>query len=99
MLTLDRRRLLLGGSLGLHLRAAGKFASLARAFQSDVRVYCNGREASGRSILELVMLAAESGTPMEIEASGPDAEAAIEALAELMESGVPDFDDGAVGGN
>jgi phosphocarrier protein len=93
MLTLDRRRLILGGALGLHLRAAGEFANLARAFHSEVRVYCNGKEASGRSILELILLAAESGTLVEIEASGPDAEAAIDALAELIETGVPDFND------
>jgi phosphocarrier protein HPr len=99
MLTLDRRQMRLGGALGLHLRAAGKFANLARSFQSEVRVYCNGKEASGRSILELIMLAAEEGMPVEIEATGPDAEAALDALAELIETGVPDFDDGAGSGH
>jgi phosphocarrier protein len=99
MLTLERRRLSLGGDLGLHLRAAGKFVSLARAFQSEVRVFCNGKEASGRSILELIMLAAESGTLVEIEAAGPDAEEAIDALAQLIETGVPDFDASESGDN
>jgi phosphocarrier protein HPr len=86
MLTLTHRRLVIGNALGFHLRAAGKFASLAQEFQSDVRVFWNGKEACGKSIIELTMLAAEFGTAIDIEANGPDAEQALESLAELVEA-------------
>lgn len=86
MLTLSRRRLVIGNALGFHLRAAGKFASLAQEFQSDVRVFWNGKEACGKSIIELTMLAAECGTAIDVEASGPDAEEALVSLTELIEA-------------
>ena len=57
---------------------------LARQFRADVRVACDGREVSGRSILDLTTLAAASGSRLELEADGPDAEAALAALADLI---------------
>ena len=70
--------------LGLHLRAADKFVRLARQFRAGVRVACGGRKASGKSILDLTTLAAECGSRLELEADGPDAEAALDALTSLV---------------
>ncbi len=71
-------------ALGLHLRPADQFVRLAGRFASEVLVHRDGRSANGKSILDLAMLAAECGTCLELEARGPDAEAALAALAELF---------------
>jgi phosphocarrier protein len=71
--------------LGLHLRPADKFVKLANSFAgTEVKVRYQGREFNGKSILELTLLAAECGTMLDLEARGPQAEAAVEALAELV---------------
>lgn len=79
-----RRQVEITNALGLHLRPADKFVRLAHQFQSEIRVHHEGREINGKSILDLTTLAAECGTRLDLEARGPDAEAAIAALAELV---------------
>ena len=79
-----RRQVAITNVLGLHLRAADKFVRLAQAFQSDVEVRSKGSTANGRSILELLSLAAECGTMLAVEAQGFDAEDAVAALANLI---------------
>jgi phosphotransferase system HPr (HPr) family protein len=83
MLTVSRR-VQITNTLGLHLRAADKFVRLARQFRADVRVACDGRTANGRSILDLATLAADCRSQLELEADGPDAEAALDALTALI---------------
>ena len=78
------RQVAISNVLGLHMRVAYKFVSVAQAFQSDVKVCSNGIEADGRSILELLSLAAECGTMLAVEAHGCDAENAVAALANLI---------------
>ena len=68
---------------GLHARAAAKFVNCAERFQSEIFVRRNGVEVPGRSIMGLMMLAAASGTEIEICAVGLDAAEAVEALAIL----------------
>lgn len=79
-----RRPVEITNGLGLHMRPADKFVKLALRFQSEVRVHHNGAEFNGKSILDLTSLAAECGTRLELEARGPDAEAALDALAALV---------------
>lgn len=79
-----RRRVEITNRLGLHLRAADQFVRLARQFQSEIRVSFQGNECNGKSILDLTVLAAENGSRLDLEASGADAVAAIEALAGLV---------------
>ena len=79
-----RRQVEITNALGLHLRPADKFVRLAHQFQSEIRVYHQGHEINGKSILDLTTLAAECGTLLDLEARGPDAEAAVDALAELV---------------
>lgn len=71
---------------GLHARAAARFVKTAGQFDADVRVRKNGTEVSGRSIMGLMMLAAAAGTAIELYATGRDAEAAVAALARLIET-------------
>lgn len=73
--------------LGFNLRAADKFVRLARQFQADVRIACGDRTASGLSVLDLTTLPAARGSRLELAADGPDAEAALAALAELIARG------------
>jgi phosphocarrier protein len=70
---------------GLHARAAARFVKTAGLFDAEVQVRKNGTEVSGRSIMGLMMLAAAPGTVIEIAATGPQAEAAVIALAKLIE--------------
>lgn len=79
-----RRQVEITNSLGLHMRPADKFVKLALQYQSEVRVFHDGAEYNGKSILDLTSLAAECGTRLDIEARGADAEAAIEALEALV---------------
>lgn len=81
-----RRRVEITNEYGLHLGPAAKFVKLAGRFQSEVRVHHNGKEINGKSILDLTLLAAETGTVLDLEARGPDAEAAVDALARLVVS-------------
>jgi phosphocarrier protein len=83
-LLIARRSVVVLNSLGLHLRPAEKFVRLAGRFASEVRVYRDGLEVNGKSILDLAILAAGCGTRLDLEARGPDAETALAALAELV---------------
>jgi len=69
---------------GLHARAAARFVKLAYTFDAEIMVAKNGAAVSGRSIMGLMMLAAGPGTAIELRATGPEAERAIAALAELI---------------
>lgn len=71
---------------GLHARAAAKFAKLAGTFDADITVSRNGTEVSGVSIMGLMMLAASTGTEIEITATGSQAREAIDALNAMIEA-------------
>ena len=70
---------------GLHARAAARFVKTAEQFDAEVMVRKNGTEVSGRSIMGLMMLAAAAGAVIELTATGRQAEAAVTALAALIE--------------
>jgi phosphocarrier protein len=70
--------------LGLHARAAARFVETANRFAAEVTVANGDESVSGKSILGLMMLAAAEGTPLLLTASGPDAEQALDAIAELI---------------
>ena len=69
---------------GLHARASAKFVKLASEFDAEVTVSRDEQKVDARSIMGLMMLAAGPGCQVEIAAEGPDAQAAIDALAELV---------------
>ena len=70
---------------GLHARAAAKFAEIATEFEAEINVTRAGQTVSARSIMGLMMLGAAIGYDVELEASGSDAECAMQALIELIE--------------
>jgi len=70
---------------GLHARATATFVKLAETFQSEIMVSkAKGTAMSGKSIMGLLMLAAPLGDTLKITATGPDAEKAVKALADLV---------------
>jgi phosphotransferase system HPr (HPr) family protein len=75
---------------GLHARPADLFIKLANQFESTIEVIKDNIRVDGKGMLDMLTLAAEKGTTLVLEACGPDAAEAIEALAKLVES---DFDD------
>ncbi|MBM3489215.1 MAG: HPr family phosphocarrier protein [Alphaproteobacteria bacterium] len=70
--------------LGLHARAAAKFVRCAERFQAEIQVTKAEQTVSALSIMGLMMLAAGMGTELELAARGPQAAAALEALAVLV---------------
>ena len=84
---LIRRTVTICNKRGLHARAAARFVKLAYTFDAEVMVAKNGAAVSGRSIMGLMMLAAGPGTAIELRATGPEAERAVAALAELIRGG------------
>ncbi|MFW6205797.1 MAG: HPr family phosphocarrier protein [Gemmatimonadota bacterium] len=71
---------------GLHARPAAEFVKRAHTFDADVWVRKSDLEVNGKSIMGMMMLAAERGADIVIRAAGPDAEAAVDALAGLIDT-------------
>ena len=71
---------------GLHARASARFVEVVEKFESEVIVQKDGLEASGSSIMGLLMLAASKGTSIKVTLSGSDAEELVLALEELINS-------------
>jgi len=69
---------------GLHARPAAELVKLANRFASDVWIRKDEVEVSGKSIMGVMMLAAECGSTVEIRARGDDSQAAVDALAQLV---------------
>ncbi len=69
---------------GLHARASAKLVEVVEAFDATAEVSRDGLSASGDSIMGLLMLAASKGTSIDVETSGPDAEALACALEALV---------------
>jgi phosphocarrier protein HPr len=69
---------------GLHARPAAEFVKLAGTFHADVTVRKDDLEVNGKSIMGMMMLAAEYGTAITIRATGEDASAAVDGLSRLI---------------
>jgi phosphocarrier protein len=70
--------------LGIHARPAALFVRTANKFQSEIMVEKDNEQINGKSIMGLMMLAAGNGAALHIEATGPDAQQAIEELEKLF---------------
>ncbi len=71
--------------MGLHARPAVDFVDVANRFKSSVSVRKGDQVVDGKSIMQIMMLAATQGTELELEANGPDAEALITELCGLVD--------------
>ena len=80
------RELLIVNKRGLHARASAKFVQMVERFSAEVWVTRGGETVGGTSIMGLMMLAAGPGTTVVVSAKGTDAEAALDAIAELVAS-------------
>jgi phosphocarrier protein HPr len=81
------REVAISNKYGLHARPAAEFVKLANRFSSEVWVRKDDIEVSGKSIMGVMMLAAEHGSTIFIRAAGGDSEDAVEALVGLVSSG------------
>lgn len=82
------RTVTVANALGIHARAAARFAHAATAFRARVRVARDGRVVDGKSIMGLLLLAAPLCTALVISADGPDEAEALDTLCQLVESGL-----------
>ena len=69
---------------GLHARPAAEIVKLAAKYQSEIVVARDDLEVNGKSIMGVMMLAAECGSTLKLKADGPDADQALDALATLI---------------
>ena len=88
-------RVAIVNTLGMHARAAARFAHLASHYAAQVSVSKDGRLVDGKSILGLLLLSAGQGAEIEISAEGPDAEHAVAALTALVRTGFEETRDDA----
>ena len=78
------RILTITNARGLHARASARFVKTAETFDADIRVTKDGQTVSATSIMGLMMLAASTGSTIALEASGPQAQQAMDALEALV---------------
>ena len=82
------REIVVQNTLGLHARPAMQFVDAANQFASNIKVIKGGAEpaeADGKSVMQMIILAAEQGTPLRIDAEGEDADTAVATLAKLFD--------------
>src|SRR5271166_5082497 len=84
----DRRQIIIVDPLGLDVRPAAKLVVLAKSFRSDIQIIAKGTTADGKNLVDLVALAIECGTTLDIVAQGSDAKAAVGALSKLLVGGL-----------
>jgi len=81
---MPQREIEIQNKLGLHARAAAKLTQTAAKFAADVWLSRNGRRVNAKSVMGVMMLAAGRGSRIAIETQGADADAALEAIAALV---------------
>lgn len=72
--------------LGLHARAAVLLVQTANRFEAEITVGKDGQVVNGRSIMGIMMLAAEQGSSIDVTASGTQAEEALQAIRDLVDA-------------
>jgi phosphotransferase system HPr (HPr) family protein len=81
---------ILSAENGLHARPATKFVEAALKFDSDISISKDGVIVNGKSVVEILSLAAEQGARLVVTASGKDSKEALKALETLIENGFKD---------
>ena len=71
--------------LGLHARAAAKLVRLAGRYRAKVEVAKDGQHADAKSVMGVLLLCGVPGAILEVSARGPDAQAAVDAIGELIQ--------------
>lgn len=78
------REITIINKLGLHARAAAKLVKLSSSFESNIDIEKDGQKVNSKSIMGVMMLAASCGSNVTLYADGPDEQAGIEALSDLI---------------
>jgi len=86
------RRATINNSRGLHARAAAKFVELSQSFEATITVIDADREADGKSMMSIMLLAAGKGRKLTLRASGADEHAALTAICALIADGFGELD-------
>ncbi|MCA9303211.1 MAG: HPr family phosphocarrier protein [Phycisphaerales bacterium] len=86
-------KLTITNTQGLHARPAMDFAQSAMGFVSDILVRTKSEQADGKSVMELMLLAAIKGTEIEVICKGDDAKEALKHLASLVNNGFHEEDE------
>ncbi len=81
---LIRKEIVVANRTGLHARPAAIFVQIANKFDSDITIIKDAQEVNGKSIMGILMLAAEKGARITIVADGEDAEQAVEELSGIL---------------
>lgn len=87
------RKVIVPNRQGLHARPANMFVKAAMQYQSQVEITRDGLKVSGKSILDVMTLAAEQGTELTIVVTGPDAETAADALVDVVKRFIEEDDE------
>lgn len=77
---------------GMHARPAAEFVKIAGRFSCEIRVEKDGLEVNGKSIMGVLMLAAERGSRLRLSARGADAADAVDALSDLVGRGFEELE-------
>ena len=85
-------RVVLTNKMGLHARPSTQIATTAGRFAADVYIAKDGLTVDAKSVLELLMLAAECGSELVVSADGDDADEAIKSVMDLVESRFGELD-------
>ena len=86
------QRVVLTNKMGLHARPSTQIATTAGKFESEMTIGKDGLSVDAKSVLELLMLAAECGSELTVTADGDDAEQAVAAIVELVEGRFGEID-------
>ncbi len=84
---MTEREALITNPLGLHARPAAQLVRIAAGFRSDIRLQKDGMEVNGKSIMGVMMLAAECGSTVQVRAEGGDETEAVAAICALIADG------------
>ena len=84
-----RKDVRIANPLGLHIRPAYLIARLASIYESVIEIIKDGQSVNGKSVLEILMLAATQGTLLTVVARGHDADQAVKALVPVIEQETP----------
>jgi phosphocarrier protein len=77
----------ISNKLGLHARPSAQLTQAASRFSSDIHISRGARRVNAKSIMGVMMLAAGQGSTVTVEAEGEDAEQAVQAIGQLIDSG------------
>src|SRR5207244_383592 len=81
---MPQRDVVVANEAGIHARPAAEIVKLAAKFRSEIVIVRDGLEVNAKSIMGVMMLAAECGSTITIRADGDDADAALDALSDLI---------------